>query len=241
MLPKKYKRIILKLSGQIVAGENKFGFSNAALQYLKEEIVDALNLGVEIGIVMGGGNVFRGQEAVEQLNTDRVSADYLGMLATLFNASLLQNVLDRSNVPAHIMTALSFSELAEPFMQRRAIHHLEKKRIVIFACGTGNPYFTTDTAAVLRAIEMKSDVILKGTRVRGIYDKDPEEFKDAHFFETLHYSYVIQHQLKVMDSTAFSLAMDNNLPILVFNILKKGYLRRILEGENIGTIVSDNN
>jgi len=235
----KYKRILLKLSGQIVAGENDFGFSEKSLSHLREEIKQVHSLGVEIGIVIGGGNIFRGKQAVKDFEVERVSADYMGMLATLINALLLQNILEAENLPTRVMSAINVAQLAEPFIRRRAIAHLKKGIIVIFACGTGNPFFTTDTAAVLKAIETESEVIIKGTKVKGIYDKDPEKFGDAKFFSLLSYKYVIENSLKVMDTTAFTLAMENNLPIFVFNILKKGFLLKFLSGKNMGTIVTD--
>jgi len=234
----KYKRILLKLSGQIIAGKKDVGFSKSALFHLRKEIKDVYNLGCEIGIVIGGGNIFRGKEAVEKFDSERVSADYMGMLATLINALLLQNILENENLPTRVMSAINVAELAEPFIRRKALRHLEKNRIVIFACGTGNPFFTTDTAAVLKAIETEAEIILKGTKVKGIYDRDPKKFKNAKFFKKLAYSYVIEKRLKVMDTTAFSLAMENNLPIFVFNILKSGYLLKIVNGENVGSIVS---
>lgn len=236
----KYKRVLLKLSGQIIAGKKGFGFLKPSLHHLRDEIKDAYNLNVEIGIVVGGGNIFRGKEAVRNFGTERVSADYMGMIATLINALLLQNILEKQNLPTRVMSAINVAELAEPFIRRKAIRHLEKRRIVIFACGTGNPFFTTDTAAVLRAIEIESETILKGTKVRGIYDRDPKKFKGAKFLKELTFQNAIEKRIKVMDTTAFSLAMENNLPIFVFNILKKGYLRRLLTGENIGTVVSEN-
>lgn len=235
----KYKRILLKLSGQIISGKNKFGFSKTALNHLRDEIIDAYDLNVELGIVIGGGNVFRGKDAVKDFSFNRVIADYMGMLATLFNASLLRNALENAKIPTSLMSAIPFIELAEPFIRRKAIEYLEEGRIVIFACGTGNPFFTTDTAGVLRALEIESEIILKGTNVKGVYDKDPNKFKDAKFFEKLNYQYVIEQRLEVMDTTAFSLAMINKLPIFVFNILKKGVLSRILSGDNVGSIVSD--
>lgn len=237
----KYKRILLKLSGQIIAGGKKFGFSKSALYHLRDEIKGVYNLDVEIGIVIGGGNIFRGKEAVKDFTAERVSADYMGMLATLINALLLQNILEAWNLPTRIMSAINVAELAEPFIRRRALRHLEKGRIVIFACGTGNPFFTTDTAAVLRAVETESEIILKGTKVKGIYNKDPKKFKDAKFFRKLTYKHAIERRIEVMDATAFSLAMENNLPIIIFNILKKGNLRKIVSGESIGSIVSDKN
>ncbi len=235
----KYKRILLKLSGQIVAGDNSFGFSKSAVHHLRKEISDAYNLNVEIGIVIGGGNIFRGKEAVKHFAAERVSADHMGMLATLINSLLLQNILEEENLPTRVMSAINVAELSEPFIRRRALRHLEKGIIVIFACGTGNPFFTTDTAAVLRAIETESEIILKGTKVKGIYDKDPNKFKDAKFIEKVSYKHVIEKRLEVMDTTAFSLAMENNLPIHVFNILEKGNLYKILTGKKLGTIVSD--
>ncbi len=234
----KYKRILLKLSGQIIAGKNDFGFSKTSLSHLKNEIKQVHNLGVQIGIVIGGGNIFRGKRAVKDFDVERVSADFMGMLATLINALLLQNILEAENLPTRVMSAINVAQLAEPFIRRRAITHLENKVIVIFACGTGNPFFTTDTAAVLKAIETESQVIIKGTKVRGIYDKDPEKYTDAKFYPELKYRYVIEKNLQVMDTTAFTLAMENNLPILVFNILKKGLLLNFLSGKHIGTMVT---
>ena len=233
----KFRRILLKLSGQIVAGHEGFGFSKTALTYLRDEIIDAYTLDLEIGIVMGGGNVFRGSEAVRDFGTNRVTADYLGMLATLFNSVLLQHAIERSGIACRVMSSLPLPHIAEPYIRRRAEKHLSRKRIVIFACGTGNPYFTTDTAAVLKAVETGCDIILKGTRVKGIFDTDPEKNPEAQFFDSLTYSFVLEKGLKVMDSTAFSLAMDHSLPIFVFNILQKGYLKRVLSGENVGSIV----
>jgi uridylate kinase len=234
-----FQRVLLKLSGEIVSGDKPFGFSKSALNHLRDEILEAQKLDIEIAIVIGGGNVFRGKEAIRNFHIERVDADFLGMLATLYNATLLKNLLVERNISTRVMSAIEISELAEPFTRDRAIHHLEKGRIVIFACGTGNPYFTTDTAAVLRAIEIGSDAILKGTRVKGLYDKDPEKFKNAEFIASTSYRFVMENHLKVMDATAFSLAMDNKIPIYIFNILKKGYLRRILTGENIGSIISN--
>jgi uridylate kinase len=234
-----FHRVLLKLSGEIVSGDKPFGFSKSAVNHLRDEISEAQKLDIEIAIVIGGGNVFRGKEAIGDFHIERVDADFLGMLATLYNATLLKNSLKESDISTRVLSAIEISDLAEPFTRDRAIHHLEKGRIVIFACGTGNPYFTTDTAAVLRAIEIGADAILKGTRVKGLYDKDPEKFKNAKFIASTTYRFVMENQLKVMDATAFSLSMDNKIPIYIFNILKKGYLRRVLTGENIGSIVSD--
>lgn len=238
-MPSTCKRILLKLSGQIIAGQEGFGFSHAALSYLRDEIISAYSHDIEFAMVIGGGNVFRGAKAVRDFGTDRVTADYLGMLATLFNAVLLQHAIEQSGISCRVMSSLPLSHLAEPYLRRRAVKHLGKKRIVIFACGTGNPYFTTDTAAVLRAVETECDMILKATRVDGIFDADPEENPDATFFENVSFKFALEHGLKVMDATAFSLAMNHGLPIHVFNILKKGYLKRILAGEHIGSVVSE--
>lgn len=236
-MPSKFRRVLLKLSGQIIAGNEGFGFSKDALTYLRDEIIDAFALGPEMGIVIGGGNVFRGSEAVRDFGANRVTADYLGMLATLYNAVLLQHAIEQSTISCRVMSNLPFPQLAEPYLRRRAEKHLAKRRIVIFSCGTGNPYFTTDTAAVLKAVETECDIMLKGTRVEGIFDADPEKEPSAKFFETVTFNFVLEKGLKVMDSTAFSLAMDHGLPIHVFNILKKGNLKRILSGESIGSVV----
>jgi uridylate kinase len=236
-MPSKFKRVLLKLSGQIISGQEQFGFSKTAIDYLRDEMIDAHSLDLEMGIVIGGGNVFRGSEAVSDLGTDRGTADYLGMLATLFNAIILQHSIEQSGIPCRVMSSLPFPHLAEPYIMRRAQKHLSKKRIVIFACGTGNPYFTTDTAAVLKAVETNCDIVLKGTRVKGIFDSDPERNPAARFFDTVTFSFALEKGLKVMDATAFSLAMDHSLPIYVFNILQQGYLKRILSGEHVGSIV----
>jgi len=234
----KFKRILLKLSGEIIAGDKAVGFSKSSLYHLRDEINDAYRMNCEIGIVIGGGNIFRGKEAVSDFGVDRVNADYMGMLATLINALLLQNILESISLPTRVMSAINVSELAEPFIKRRALRHIEKGRIVIFACGTGNPFFTTDTAAVLRAIEIESEAIFKGTKVDGIYDRDPQKYPDARFIKKISYDQVLEQKIEVMDATAFSLAMENNIPIYVFNILKKGNLRKILHGESVGSVVT---
>ncbi len=234
----KFKRVLLKLSGQILAGQEEFGFSKEALEYLTDEIIDAYSLDLEMGIVIGGGNVLRGSQTFADFGTNRVTGDYLGMLATVFNAVLLQDALEQKSIPARLMSALPCPHLAEPYTRRAAQHHLRKKRIVIFAFGTGNPYFTTDTAAVLRALETGCDILLKGTRVRGIFSADPEKTDNALFYDSVTYDFVLEQKLRVMDSTAFALAMDHCLPIYVFNMLKKGNLKSVLSGDHVGSIIA---
>ncbi|MGD9897716.1 MAG: UMP kinase [Calditrichaceae bacterium] len=232
----RYKRILLKLSGESLAGERKSGIDTGILEIFSNEVQKIHELGVELGIVIGGGNIFRGIS--ENAKTmDRVTADHMGMLATVINALALQDALERKGIFTRVMTAVDMQEFAEPFIRRKAIRHLEKGRVVIFGAGTGNPYFTTDTAAVLRAVEIKADVILKGTRVDGVYDADPEKVKDAVKFEKLRYLDIVNKGLKVMDTTAITLSMDNKLPIIVFNFDKPDNLKRIILGEPIGTKV----
>jgi uridylate kinase len=234
----RYKRILLKLSGESLTGEKEFGIESDVLNRFATEVDKAHKLGVEIAIVIGGGNIFRGlSEKAREM--DRVQADYMGMLATVINSLALQDVLEKKGIHTRVMTAIEMNKIAEPFIRRRAIRHLEKKRVVIFAGGTGNPYFTTDTAAVLRAVEIEADVIFKGTRVDGVYDEDPEKVKDALKFDTISYMEVVKRGLKVMDTTAITLSMDNNLPIIVFNFNTKDNLQRILLGELIGTKVQE--
>jgi uridylate kinase len=234
----RYKRILLKLSGESLTGEKEFGIESDVLNRFAVEVDKAHKLGVEIAIVIGGGNIFRGlSEKAREM--DRVQADYMGMLATVINSLALQDVLEKKGIHTRVMTAIEMNKIAEPFIRRRAIRHLEKKRVVIFAGGTGNPYFTTDTAAVLRAVEIEADVIFKGTRVDGVYDEDPEKVKDALKFDTISYMEVVKRGLKVMDTTAITLSMDNNLPIIVFNFNTKDNLQRILLGELIGTKVQE--
>jgi uridylate kinase len=232
----KYKRILLKLSGEALCGAQGYGIEPATVNYIAEEVKDSYLLGVQIGVVTGGGNIFRGLTAAAE-GMDRVSADYMGMLATVINSLALQDALEKIGVPTRVQTAIDMQEVAEPFIRRRAIRHLEKGRVVIFAAGTGNPYFTTDTAASLRAIEIEADIILKGTRVDGVYSADPLKQPDAELFDSLSYLEVLQRGIKVMDATAVSLCMDNDLPILVYNLLNPGALRSIVQGEKIGTLV----
>jgi len=233
-----YDRILLKLSGESLTGEKKFGIEADVINRFANEVQKAHQLGVEIAIVIGGGNIFRGlSEKASEM--DRVQADYMGMLATVINSLALQDALEQKGVHTRVMTAIEMNQIAEPFIRRRAIRHLEKKRVVIFAGGTGNPYFTTDTAAVLRAVEIEADVIFKGTRVDGVYDDDPEKVKDAMKFDTISYMEIVKRGLKVMDTTAITLSMDNQLPIIVFNFNKKDNLQRILLGELIGTKVQE--
>ena len=234
----KFKKILLKLSGESLTGEKEFGIDAEVLNRFACEVEKAHRLGVQIAIVIGGGNIFRGlSEKAKEM--DRVQADYMGMLATIINSLALQDVLEKKDIQTRVMTAIEMRKIAEPFIRRRAIRHLEKNRIVIFAGGTGNPYFTTDTAAVLRAIEIEADVIIKGTRVDGVYSDDPEKVQDALMFDKISYMEVVNRGLKVMDSTAITLSMDNKLPIVVFNFNIEDNLVRLLQGEAIGTIVQE--
>jgi len=234
-----WKRILLKLSGEALLGEEKdFGIDRNFTEYLAREIREVHKLGVEIAAVVGGGNIFRGVSDSAQ-GMDRVSADHMGMLATVINALSLQDALENAGVFTRVLSAIEMREVAEPFIRRRAIRHMEKGRVAIFAAGTGNPYFSTDTAAALRAMEVKADVILKGTKVDGIYDADPVKHPRARRFDRLSYLDVLQKGLKVMDTTAISLCMDNKLPIIVYDIKRAGNLRRIVQGEKVGTLVKD--
>lgn len=231
-----FKRILLKLSGESLSGESKFGIESKILRQYAKEVKEVADLGVQVALVVGGGNIFRGiSEAAYEM--DRVSADYMGMLATIINALALQNALEKLGLNTRAQTAIPMNQIAEPFIRRRAIRHLEKGRVVIFAAGTGNPYFTTDTAAVLRAVEIEADVILKGTKVDGVYTDDPIINPDAKMFDELSYLEVVKQGLRVMDSTAITLSMDNQLPIIVFNMSEKGNLKRVVMGEQIGTKV----
>ncbi|WP_019670684.1 UMP kinase [Eudoraea adriatica] len=231
-----YKRILLKLSGEALMGNKQYGIDAARLAEYAQEIKEVVNLGVEVAIVIGGGNIFRGLAGASN-GMDRVQADHMGMLATVINGLALQSALELNGVQTRLQSAIKINEVAEPFIRRRAMRHLEKGRVVIFGGGTGNPYFTTDSAAVLRAIEVEADVILKGTRVDGIYTSDPEKDKTATKFETISFNDVLTKGLKVMDTTAFTLSQENNLPIVVFDMNKKGNLLKIVSGENIGTVV----
>jgi uridylate kinase len=236
-LPLAFKRVLLKLSGEALAAGQGFGVDVTRIHQIASELQDVHSLGVEIAIVVGGGNFFRGV-AEQARDMDRVAADQMGMLATVINAIALQDALEKQGVFTRVMTAIEMNQVAEPFIRRRAIRHLEKGRIVIFAAGTGSPYFSTDTAASLRAMEIKADAILKATKVDGVYDADPVLVKDARMFDRISYMDVLQQGLKVMDSTAISLCKDNNLPIVVFNLNRPGNIRRVVTGEKIGSLVT---
>ncbi len=234
---KSFKKVLLKVSGEALMGEKGYGIDPAVIDSIAEEIKGVNDAGVAIAIVIGGGNIFRGLGSTAS-GMERASADYMGMLATVLNALALQDALEKKGVVTRVQSAIEMRALAEPYIRRRAIRHLEKKRVVIFAAGTGNPYFSTDTAASLRAMEIGADVILKGTKVDGVYDSDPVVNKDAKKFTTLTYLDVLKMGLKVMDATAISLCKDNNLPIIVFNLREKGNVKRVVMGENIGTVIS---
>ncbi len=235
-----YKRILLKLSGEALMGSQGYGIEPATVNFLASEIKDTAALGVELSVVIGGGNIFRGIEAATQ-GMERVTADYMGMLATSINALALQNALEQINVDTRVLSAIDMREVSEPYIRRRALRHLEKGRVVIFSAGTGNPYFSTDTAAALRAVEIDAEIILKATKVDGVYSDDPVKNPDATKFENISYIEILQKGLHIMDSTAISLCMDNSLPIMVFNIRGKGNIRKILLGERIGTYIGDAN
>lgn len=232
----KYRRVLLKLSGEALMGEKSFGIDQKVVQFIARELKGIAASGVQTAIVIGGGNIFRGLEASAE-GMERTSADYMGMLATVLNALALQNALELNGLPTRVQSAIHMQELAEPYIRRRAIRHLEKKRYVIFAAGTGNPYFTTDTAAALRAVEIGADIILKATKVDGVYDSDPVKNPAAKRFRKISYIDVLKKRLKVMDSTAISLCMDNKLPIIVFSLMKKNNIKKVLEGREIGTLV----
>jgi uridylate kinase len=232
-----YDRVLVKLSGEVLMGSETFGIDPDVAQSMAREIHGVHSLGVQTAAVIGGGNIFRGI-APSARGMDRVSADHMGMLATVINAVALQDALEKLGIHTRVMSAIEMRAIAEPFIRRRAMRHLEKGRVVIFAAGTGNPYFSTDTAAALRAMEIKADVIMKGTRVAGIYSADPETDAQATFFETITYREVIEKRLKVMDTTAISLCMDNKLPILVFDVREPGNMRRVVLGERVGTKVT---
>ncbi len=232
-----FKRVLLKLSGEALAANQSFGVDPIRVHEIAAEIQDVHSLGVQIAIVIGGGNFFRGV-AEQARDMDRVTADHMGMLATMINSLALQDALEKRGVYTRVMSAIEMQEVAEPFIRRRAIRHLEKERVVIFGAGTGNPYFSTDTAASLRAMEIRADVILKATKVDGIYDADPVIVKEATMFDQISYMEVLKKGLKVMDATAISLCKDNNLPIIVFNLNRHGNIRRVVTGEKIGSLVS---
>lgn len=224
------------MSGEVLMGNEGYGIDPDMVNEICTEIGEVRNLGVEIAVVIGGGNIYRGMRAEKQ-GMERVTGDYMGMLATLMNALAIQNALEKAGTPARVQSALAVDKIAEPYVKKKAVRHLEKGRVVVFACGTGNPFFTTDTAAALRALEMEADVLLKATRVNGVYDKDPEKNDDVVFFPEITYMDVLKRDLKVMDGTAISLCMDNSLPVVVFNIKEKNNLKKIVLGESLGTIV----
>ena len=232
-----YKRIILKLSGEALAGARSFGLDADRVAQITREIVEISALGVQVGIVVGGGNFFRGV-AEQAREMDRVSADNMGMLSTVINAIALQDSIERHDVPCRVMTAVLMNQIAEPYIRRRAVRHLEKGRVVIFAAGTGNPFFSTDTAASLRAMEIKADVLLKGTKVEGVYNADPVLVKDAVKYDEITYMEILRQGLKVMDLTAVSMCKDNNLPMIVFNMNHPGNIKRVVQGEKVGSLVT---
>jgi uridylate kinase len=234
----RFKRILLKLSGEALMGEGQFGIDNPTLERIAAEVKEVHDLGVEIALVIGGGNIFRGLAASAH-GMDRASADYMGMLATVMNSLALQDALERAGVATRVQSAIEIREVCEGYIRRRAMRHLEKRRVVIFAAGTGNPYFTTDTAASLRAMEIHADILLKATRVDGVYDKDPKRHPDAKRFDRLTYLEVLQRNLQVMDSTAISLCRDNKLGIIVFDLRQRGNIRRVVTGAPIGTLVAE--
>ena len=237
----KYNKILLKLSGEALQGPDGYGISSKALEAISEELAEVSGLGAEIAIVIGGGNIFRGVKGAET-GIDRSTGDYMGMLATVINALALQDSLEKKGVLTRVQTALEIKQVAEPYIRRRAMRHLEKGRVVIFAAGTGNPFFTTDTAATLRALEIGADLILKATKVDGVYNKDPMKHKDAVKFKELTYMEVLQKELKIMDATAISLCMQGNIPIIVFNLFERGNIKKVITGKEIGTKVrSDKN
>jgi len=233
-----YKRVLLKLSGEALLGERSYGIDPKRIAQYAKDIKTITDLGIEVAVVIGGGNIFRGVSAASN-GIDRVQGDYMGMLATVINGMALQSSLEEVCVQTRLQTAIKIEAVAEPYIKRKAVRHLEKKRVVIFGGGTGNPFFTTDSAAVLRAIEINADVILKGTRVDGVYDSDPEKNKKAKKYDTISFSDVLNKNLKVMDSTAFTLSQENNLPIIVFNMNEQGNLLRVIKGKEIGTKIKN--
>ncbi|MEN9344899.1 MAG: uridylate kinase [Bacteroidota bacterium] len=234
----KYKRILLKLSGESLMGDQQYGIDPKILEQYATEIKETVALGVEVAVVIGGGNIFRGVQGVQGGLVDRAQGDYMGMLATVINAMALQGALEKINVKTRLLSAIKMEQICEPFIRRRAVRHLEKGRVVIFGAGTGNPYFTTDTAASLRAVEIEADLILKGTRVDGVYTADPEKHSDATKFDTITFAEVYERGLSIMDLTAITLCQENKLPILVFDMNKHGNLQRLMKGEKVGTLVS---
>jgi len=239
MKKNRYKRVLLKLSGEALQGNLGYGIDPNVAKSVAEEVKGVYNLGVDVALVIGGGNIFRGLQA-SKVGMDRATADYIGMLATVINALVVQEALEKCGVHTRVLSAIEIQELAEPYIRRRAMRHFEKRRVVIFAAGTGSPFFTTDTAAALRAIEIGADAIFKATKVDGVYSKDPKKFKDAVRYKKLSYLEVLGKRLEVMDSTAISLCMDNHLPIVVFNMTKKGNILKVIKGEkSIGTFIGD--
>jgi len=232
----KYKRVILKMSGEVMIGSQRYGIDPQMMKFFAREIKDAYSLGVQIAVVVGGGNIWRGISPFAQ-EIDRVTADYMGMLATIINGLALQDALEEIKIPTRVQTAIEIAKLAEPFIRRRAIRHLEKGRIVVFAGGTGNPYFTTDTASALRAVEIGAEIILKATKVDGVYDRDPLKDKRAKKFDSLSFMEAINRRLKVLDATALSLCWENKIPIMVFNMNKHGQVKKAVCGEKVGTII----
>ena len=232
-----YSSILLKLSGEALQGEQGYGIDNDILNRIAREISEVSKLGVQVSIVIGGGNIYRGVSAAAA-GMDRTTADYMGMLATAINSIALQHFLEKHGLVTRVQSALELNRVAEPYIQRRALRHLEKGRVVIFAAGTGNPYFTTDTAASLRSLEINADIILKATKVNGVYDKDPNKFKDAKMFKSLKYMQVLEKELEIMDSTAISLCKDNKIPICVFNLFQKDNIKKIVMGKKVGTTVN---
>ncbi len=235
----KYSRVLLKISGEALAGDQGHGIAGDVLDKISTEIATLQQTGCEVAVVVGGGNIHRGV-AGATTGMDRATSDYMGMIATVINSLALQDALERKNIYTRVMSAIAMQEVAEPYIRRRAVRHLEKKRVVIFAAGTGNPYFTTDTTAALRANEINAQVIMKATKVDGIYDKDPMKFKDAKMFSSLSYMEVLNKEIKVMDSTAITLCMDNGMDIVVFNMFEAGNIARVVKGEKVGTVVTKN-
>lgn len=235
----RYKKVLVKISGEALMGEQDYGIGPDMLKYVAKEVRSVFDLGVQLAIVVGGGNIFRGV-AASSFGMDRASADHMGMLATVINSLALQSALEKMGIQTRTQTAISMHEVAEPYIRRKAVRHLEKGRVVIFAAGTGNPYFTTDTAAVLRAQEIHAELLLKATKVDGLYNFDPAQNSEAKMIKKITYMEVLERQLKVMDMTAISLAMDNNLPLSVFNLKQKGNLRKVICGEEVGTMINSN-
>jgi len=233
----KYKRILLKLSGESLMGNKQFGIDNVRIAEYAKQIKEVVDMGVQVAIVIGGGNIFRGIQA-EEGGMDRVHGDYMGMLATVINSMALQSALEKQEIDTRLQSAIKMEQICEPFIRRKAVRHLEKNRVVIFGAGTGNPYFTTDTAATLRAIEIEADVVLKGTRVDGIYTADPEKDKSATKYDTITFDEAYSKGLEIMDMTAFTLCKENNLPIIVFDMNKTGNLKKLMQGEKVGTLVN---